>query len=326
MTSYKDKLIIYKDYVLNDTASFGFPNYYKGKVRDNYDLPENRRLLISSDRFSSFDQILTTIPLRGQVLTQLSKFWFEKTQDICPNHVLSYPDPNAVLCQSVNILPIEMVVRDYITGSTITSIWPMYQKGQRHMYGHDFPDGLHQNEKLPDTILTPTTKGHGKGGDIPTSAQEIVNSGLMPAALWDEVAAVSLELFKRGRDIAAQNGLILVDTKYEFGLDTEGKLVLADEIHTPDSSRYWFADDYAQSFKNGTSPKFFDKEFIRRWVVAQCDPYKDTIPTIPDEIRLQTSEIYIQAYEQITGQTFNWPDPSLPPEKRVYEAVKGLFE
>ncbi len=315
----------YADYVLNDTEGFGFPNYYKGKVRDNYDLANNQRLLITSDRFSAFDQILTTIPLKGQVLTQTARFWFEQTHDICKNHVISYPDPNAVLCKKLEILPIEMVVRDYMTGTTITSIWPKYKNGERHMYGYDFPEGLRQNEKLPETILTPTTKGTGKGGDLPISAAEIISGNIVSQKIWNDVAEISLALFARGREMAAKNGLILVDTKYEFGLDKKGNVVLADEIHTPDSSRYWFTDEYPDSFAKGTPPRCFDKDFIRRWVVSQCDPYKDTIPKIPDDVRLQTTDIYVQAYEMITGHAFEFPDVSLNPEKRVYEAVKGLF-
>ncbi|MCB9963404.1 MAG: phosphoribosylaminoimidazolesuccinocarboxamide synthase [Rhodospirillales bacterium] len=313
------------NYVLEDTASFQYPHYYKGKVRDNYDLPDNRRLLITTDRFSAFDQNLTTIPLKGQVLTQTAKFWFEHTKDIIPNHVLSYPDPNVLLCKKVTILPIEVVVRNYLTGTTITSIWPMYKAGTRHMYGHTFPEGMIQNQKLPVPILTPTTKGHGKGGDVPISEQDILAQGIVAPDVWKKVSEAARALFDLGQTMAAKNGLILVDTKYEFGIDAEGNVILADEIHTPDSSRYWFTEDYPQSFAAGTPPKCFDKDFIRRWVVSQCDPYHDAIPAIPDDVRLQTSDMYVQAYEMITGQTFQWPDLNRSVKDRVKAAVSTLF-
>ena len=280
------------------------PNPYFGKVRDCYDLPDNTRILISSDRISAFDRILAAIPFKGQVLTQTAKFWFEHTADICPNHVVSYPDPNVVIGKRLTILPVEIVVRGYLAGTTGTSILTLYKQGQRAMYGHTLPDGLRDNQALPAPIITPTSKAFDGGHDEPLTAQDIVSQGLLTQAQWDEVSAKALALFARGQKMASERGLILVDTKYEFGTDTDGNILLADEIHTPDSSRYWLASGYAEAFANGTRPPSFDKDVIRSWVAARCDPYKDQIPEIPAEMIRQTAQVYIDAYEAITGQTF----------------------
>ncbi|WP_149587789.1 phosphoribosylaminoimidazolesuccinocarboxamide synthase [Tabrizicola flagellatus] len=285
------------------------PNPYFGKVRDCYDLPDGTRLLISSDRISAFDQILAVIPWKGQVLTQLARYWFDHTGDIAANHVLGYPDPNVVHCKRVTILPVEIVVRGYLAGTTSTSILTRYKAGARTMYGHTLPDGLRDNEALPQAIITPTSKAFDGGHDEPLTAAEIVGTGLLTQKQWDEVSQKALALFARGQRMAADRGLILVDTKYEFGTDTEGNVLLADEIHTPDSSRYWIADGYEEAFAAGTRPPSFDKDVIRSWVVARCDPYKDPIPEIPAEMIEQTARVYIDAYERITGQPFT-PDAS----------------
>jgi phosphoribosylaminoimidazole-succinocarboxamide synthase len=285
------------------------PNPYFGKVRDCYDLPDGTRLLISSDRISAFDQILAVIPWKGQVLTQLARYWFEKTADIAPNHVISYPDPNVVLGRKLTILPVEIVVRGYLAGSTSTSILTQYKAGTRQMYGHHLPDGLRDNQALPQAIITPTSKAFDGGHDEPLTAQEIVETGLLTQKQWDEVSDKALALFARGQQMAADRGLILVDTKYEFGADADGTILLADEIHTPDSSRYWIASGYDAAFRDGTRPPSFDKDVIRSWVVARCDPYSQPIPDIPPEIIEKTARVYIEAYEAITGQTFV-PDAS----------------
>ena len=285
------------------------PNPYFGKVRDCYDLPDGTRILISSDRISAFDRILAAIPFKGQVLTQTAKFWFEATADICPNHVISYPDPNVVIGQRLTILPVEIVVRGYLAGTTGTSILTLYKQGQRAMYGHTLPDGLRDNQALPAPIITPTSKAFDGGHDEPLTAQDIVSQGLLTQSQWDEVSEKALALFARGQEMAAKRGLILVDTKYEFGTDGEGRILLADEIHTPDSSRYWLASGYAEAFENGSRPPSFDKDVIRAWVAARCDPYKDEIPEIPEEMIEHTAQVYIDAYEAITGQTF-LPDTS----------------
>jgi phosphoribosylaminoimidazole-succinocarboxamide synthase len=293
--------------VLADATLPEFPNHYRGKVRDTYELPDGRLILIASDRLSAFDRILAVIPHKGQVLTQTARYGFEQTADICPNHVLEYPDPNVVVGRRLKILPVEIVVRDYLAGTTGTSILTLYRQGQREMYGHRLPDGLRDNQRLPKPILTPTSKAFDAGHDEPLTAREIVTQGLLTAAQWDAVSAYALALFARGQSLAAQRGLILVDTKYEFGLDADGRIVLADEIHTPDSSRYWIADTYEAKFAAGERPNSFDKDFVRSWVAARCDPYVDPIPEIPAELIEGASKVYIQAFETITGQRFEPP-------------------
>ncbi|WP_431860408.1 phosphoribosylaminoimidazolesuccinocarboxamide synthase [Azospirillum sp.] len=305
--------------VLTDGTIPELPSHYAGKVRDNYDLPDGRRIIVATDRLSAFDIILTCIPFKGQVLTQTARFWFERTKDIVANHVLEYPDPNVVVAKRLKILPVEIVVRDYLTGTTSTSIWSMYKAGQREMYGVRLPDGMHEHQKLPETIITPTTKAALGSHDTPLSPKEIVEQGLLPKEQWERVCDVALKLFARGREIAAQHGLILVDTKYEFGVDEDGNVILADEIHTPDSSRYWMAASYAERLKAGQRPESFDKDFVRTWVSQRCDPYKDPIPEIPDQLVLDTAAVYIHAYETITGQTFEVPAEVVP----VLERIRG---
>jgi len=301
------------------------PNPYYGKVRDCYDLPDNRRILISSDRISAFDRILAVIPFKGQVLTQTARFWFDHTADICPNHVLSYPDPNVVIGQKLTILPVEIVVRGYLAGTTGTSILTLYKKGQRAMYGHILPDGLRDNQALPAPIITPTSKAFDGGHDEPLTAAEIVGQGLLSQAQWDHISAIALALFARGQEMAAKRGLILVDTKYEFGTDAAGNILLADEIHTPDSSRYWRADGYDDALANGTRPPSFDKDVIRSWVAARCDPYADPIPEIPAEMIAATAQTYINAFEAITGQKFVPDTSGKTPLDRVRRNLAAYF-
>lgn len=307
------------------------PNPYFGKVRDCYDLPPTAdqpggtRILISSDRISAFDRILAAIPYKGQVLTQTARFWFDHTSDICPNHVLAYPDPNVVIGKRLTILPVEVVVRGYLAGTTSTSILTQYRAGARRMYGHTLPDGLRDNEALPKAILTPTSKAFDGGHDEPLTADDILAQGLLTTAQWEEISAYALALFARGQKMAAERGLILVDTKYEFGIDSNGTILIADEIHTPDSSRYWLADGYAAAFASGDRPPSFDKDVIRAWVNARCDPYTDPIPEIPPQMIAQTAQVYIDAYEAITGQRFV-PDTSGPtPLDRIRSNLSQLF-
>lgn len=310
---------------LSDAFIPELPNHYSGKVRENYDLPDGRRIIIATDRLSAFDRILCAVPYKGQVLTQTAKYWFEATRDICPNHVLEYPDPNVVIGKRLDILPVEMVVRGYLAGTTGTSILTLYKAGEREMYGHRFPDGLRDNQKLPKAIITPTSKAFDGGHDEPLTPDQIIGQGLLTPEQWDMVARYSLALFARGQALAAQHGLILVDTKYEFGTDETGRIVLADEIHTPDSSRYWIAGTYEDRFAAGQRPDSFDKDFVRSWVTARCDPYKDPIPEIPAELIEQTSRVYIKAFETITGQTFV-PDPAgAPPLDRVRWNLERFF-
>ncbi|UCI21528.1 phosphoribosylaminoimidazolesuccinocarboxamide synthase [Mesorhizobium sp. B2-1-8] len=290
--------------VLSDAFIPELPGYYKGKVRENYDLADGRRIIIATDRLSAFDIILTSIPFKGEILTQTARYWFEETADICPNHVLEYPDPNVVVGTRLDILPVEIVVRGYLAGTTSTSILTRYRRGEREMYGMRLPDGLRDNEKLAEPVITPTSKAADGGHDEPLSRAEILEQGLLTPAQWETVSDYALRLFARGQARAAERGLILADTKYEFGADKDGTIILADEIHTPDSSRYWIAASYEQALADGTRPESFDKDFIRSWVTARCDPYKDPIPRIPDEIVEQASRVYAQAYEAITGKVF----------------------
>lgn len=299
------------------------PNLQRGKVRESYDLPDGRRIMIATDRQSAFDKVLAAVPYKGQVLNETARFWFEQTADICPNHVIDYPDPNVTVGRRLTMLPVEMVVRRYLTGSTNTSIWPMYERGERVVYGHRLPDGLSKNMELPETILTPTTKAADH--DAPITARELVAQGLVTANQWDELAARSLALFARGQDIAARNGLILVDTKYEFGLDDTGVITLADEVHTPDSSRYWLTDSYAARLAKGQEPESLDKEFLRLWVNERCDPYNEPIPEIPPETLLIFSEKYIRLYELVTGHPFHKPTPGKSVRGRVEANLRRAF-
>ncbi len=307
------------------------PNPYFGKVRDCYDLPAMgsnpaRRILIASDRISAFDRVLATIPFKGQVLTQMARYWFEHTADICPNHVLSYPDPNVVIGRHVTILPVEIVVRGYLAGTTSTSVLTQYRAGARRMYGHTLPDGLRDNQVLPAPILTPTTKAFDGGHDEPLTPAAIIDQHLLTAAQWDQVSACALALFARGQAMAATRGLILADTKYEFGTDAEGRILLADEIHTPDSSRYWLATGYRAAFETGTRPPSFDKDVIRSWVAARCNPYTDPIPDIPPDMIDATCRTYIEAYEAITGQLFIPDQTGATPLDRIRSNLISYFD
>ena len=311
--------------ILSEAHFPELPNYYRGKVRENYDLPDGSRIIISTDRLSAFDRILTCIPYKGQVLTQTARYWFEATKDICPNHVIAYPDPNVVVGKRLDILPVEVVVRGYLAGTTGTSILTLYKKGEREMYGMRLPDGMRDNQKLPEPVITPTSKEFDGGHDEPLTPAQIVEGGLLTQAQWDTLSRYALALFARGQEMAAKRGLILVDTKYEFGTDENGTIILADEIHTPDSSRYWLADSYQASFEAGTRPASFDKDFVRAWVAERCDPYKDEIPEIPTDLIEQTSAVYIKAYEAITAQAFVPDDSGATPVERVRRNLSRYF-
>lgn len=311
--------------ILSEAHFPELPNYYRGKVRENYDLPDGSRIIISTDRLSAFDRILTCIPYKGQVLTQTARYWFEETADICPNHVIAYPDPNVVVGKRLDILPVEIVVRGYLAGTTGTSILTLYKNGERSMYGITLPDGLRDNQVLPEPIITPTSKAFDGGHDEPLSAEQIVAEGLLTREQWDTVSRYALALFARGQELAAKRGLILVDTKYEFGTDADGNILLADEIHTPDSSRYWIADSYQRSFEAGERPASFDKDFVRAWVAERCDPYKDEIPEIPEALVVETSKVYIKAFETITGLRFVPDDRCDTPRDRVRMNLAPYF-
>ncbi len=277
----------------------GFGPKTSGKVRDIYALDAETRVFITTDRISAFDRILGVIPFKGQVLNQLSAWWFEQTRDIVSNHVVAVPDPNVTVGRVAEALPVEVVVRGYITGVTKTSLWYLYAQGARAPYGVPLPDGLHKNDPLPTPILTPTTKGEAGAHDELLTRNEIVRTGLVEPALWERVEQVAQALFARGQEVARNAGLILVDTKYEFGV-RDGELILIDEIHTPDSSRFWTADSYGE----GREPENVDKEYLRTAYARQGFRGDGEPPALSPELAAAVAARYISAYERLTGQTF----------------------
>lgn len=292
---------------LTETA-LPLPDKKRGKVRDQYRV-NDKLVLITTDRQSAFDRVLASVPFKGQVLNLTSAWWFERTRSIMPNHVHSIPHPNATLARVCDPFPIEFVVRGYITGSTETSLWTRYNAGERTYCGISFPEGLIKNQKLETPVLTPTTK---EAHDRPISPAEILSEGWMSEEDWRYCSAKALELFTSGGEAAREHGLILVDTKYEMGRDAEGTIRLIDEIHTPDSSRYWIADTYEECMRAGRSPENIDKEFLREWFVEHSDPYNDeTLPEAPEELIVELSFRYITLYEKITGETFVFPKENL---------------
>lgn len=290
-------------YTLSKTNFPELGEKYEGKVRDNY-TKGDRRILIVTDRLSAFDRVITTIPFKGQVLNQISRFWFEKTRDIIGNHALEFPDPNVVVARQCKPLLVEMVVRGYITGVTSTSAWYHYEKGVRNFCGNILPEGLRKNQKLKHPIITPSTKAEHGGHDESVSSEEIMKRGILTKEEWDYLSKAVLALYARGVEICAKQGIILVDTKYELGVAPDGKIVLIDEIHTPDSSRFWFADEYEARFSRGDEQKKIDKEYLREWLAERGFRGEGDVPEIPDEIRTETARRYIEAYELITGQKF----------------------
>lgn len=279
----------------------GFGKKHKGKVRDYY-IVGNKRILITTDRISAFDVILGYIPDKGQVLNLLSQFWFEKTRDIVKNHMVSVPHPNVMIGLNAQPISIEMVVRGYITGVTNTSIWGSYAKGERIIYGIKFPNGLKKNQKLAKPVITPTTKEE-VGHDARLTRDEIINKKIIPEKIYKQMEQVALKLFDRGTRICNKAGIILVDTKYEFGM-LNGKLILIDEIHTPDSSRFWIKKTYKTRFKKGLEPENFDKEFLRIWYKEKGYTGTGAPPQMTKEFIKQVSTRYIAIYEKLTGKKF----------------------
>ncbi|MDB5188330.1 MAG: purC [Candidatus Kaiserbacteria bacterium] len=273
-----------------------------GKVRDVYQQP-HQIILVTTDRHSSFDRIVAHVPYKGQILNQISAFWFDKTQDIISNHVLAIPDANVTVAKKCTPIPIEAVVRGYITGVTGTSLWTHYSDGKRDFGNFILPEGLQKNQKLQTPVFTPSTKDDAH--DVTMSPSEMIEGGVITAGLMNQIENASMALYERGVEIAKQHGLILVDTKYEFGLNENGMLTLIDEIHTPDSSRYWQLDSYEQRFAAQQEPENFDKEFLRLWFKENCDPYGDTVlPEAPEDLVLELSHRYIHVYEQLTETKF----------------------
>ncbi|HEY9055061.1 MAG TPA: phosphoribosylaminoimidazolesuccinocarboxamide synthase [Rectinemataceae bacterium] len=293
----------------------GAPGRSSGKVREWRDIGGGRRLLVTTDRISAFDRVIGAVPWKGQVLNQLSAWWNGKTADILPNHLESIPDPNASIVRECRPLPVEVVVRGYITGVTSTSLWQRYAEGDRRIYGYDFPEGLEKNRPLPEPIVTPTTKAEAGTHDERLDRDEVVLKGLVEKKLWDQVLDAALALFERGSELAAKGGIILVDTKYEFGIDTEGRLVLIDEIHTPDSSRFWKADTYESRLASGQEPENMDKEFVRMKFARLGYRGEGPIPEMEISTWVETGLLYQRAYEAITGLAF---EPSeYPVEPRL---------
>jgi phosphoribosylaminoimidazole-succinocarboxamide synthase len=308
---------------LDDTSFLNLPNRKKGKVRDAYDLGD-KLLLITTDRQSAFDRILASIPFKGQVLNQVSAFWFGQTSDIIPNHVLEIPDPNVTIAKKCSVSPIEFVVRGYLTGSTDTSAWVQYSNGNRNLCGNHLPDGMVKNQKFDRPILTPTTKSDVHDESI--SAKEILQRGLIDEKTWNRCEEAVFNLFERGTKMAAEHGLILVDTKYELGVDADGAVTLIDELHTPDSSRYWLMDSYEDRLTHKMEPENIDKEFLRLWFKDHCDPYKDAVlPEAPKELVAELSSRYIKLYEMITGKEFEI-DTSESIKDRMKKNLKGYVK
>ncbi len=292
---------------------------YSGKVRENYSTPNGERLIIVSDRVSAFDCVLGTIPFKGQVLNGLAAYWFEVTRDEFPNHLIDIPDPQATRAVECDPFKVEMVVRGYLTGSSSTSIWRAYERGERLFCGHTLADGLTRHQKLPQNIVTPTTKAAKGEHDQNASKAELVDMGVIDADLFDRLERQCLALFARGQSIAAERGLILVDTKYELGRRPDGEIVLIDEIHTPDSSRYWYIDGYGEAMSQGRSPRALDKEYVRTWLVEQGFRGEGAPPPLTEEVRVEAAMRYIETYERITGQSF---EPDLrPPVERLRAAL-----
>ena len=317
---YADRISAELNNTLTET-NLSAVNKRTGKVRDQYEL-KDRLILVTTDRQSAFDRVLASIPFKGQVLNLTSAWWFEQTKDIIPNHVIDIPDPNATLAKKCNVFPIEFVVRGYITGSTSTSLWTVYNNGDREYCGNTLPEGLIKNQKLESNMLTPTTKEEHH--DRPISPNELVSEGWMTQEDWDYCSQKALELFAFGQQKAMENGIILVDTKYEMGRDVDENIVLIDEIHTPDSSRYWIAETYDERMAAGQEPQNIDKEFLRLWFVDNCDPYNDeTLPDAPVELVTELSSRYIYLYETITGGLFPFPDAGKLVQQRI---TKNLNE
>lgn len=294
-------------------------SYHQGKVRDIYRLAD-RRILITTDRQSAFDHVLGTIPLKGQVLNRIAQYWFERTADIVPNHVLQVPHASVTVAEELDMFPVEVVVRGYLTGSTETSAWTHYARGVREFCGNRLPDGMVKNQPFEAPIITPTTKSEEHDESI--SPEQIVERGLVDEGTWRRIEEIALELFARGQQLAAEQGLILVDTKYEMGRNAEGRIAVADEIHTPDSSRYWILDSYEERHGRGDEPESLDKEFLRLWL-KEKGISDDNIPHLDDDIRVEVAGRYVDLFERVTGRTF---EPDVGEDGFVRDRIERAIE
>jgi len=294
MNEIKDQL----NFTLDKINLDGYGDCYKGKVRDNY-YNKEKILMVTTDRVSAFDHVLGTIPFKGEILTQIAKFWFNKTKSIAPNHFIDDPDPQVMLAHKADTLPVEVIVRGYITGS----LWRDYQSGKSGRYGVEMPGNMLKNQQFLKPILTPTTKAEYGEHDAPISREEIID-GIVDKTIYEKAEEYALNLFKEGQEWADKRGLILVDTKYEFGM-VNGELILIDEIHTPDSSRYWISDRYQEKFDLGEDQLMLDKENIRQWLIEKGFSGEGTPPELSDEIRISLSESYMNLFQKLTGSDFN---------------------
>ncbi len=296
---------------------------YDGKVRDCYiDKDNGERIIVVTDRLSAFDAVVGTIPSKGQVLNQLAMFWFDRTKDIAPNHMLRVPDPNVMIARECVPLPVELVMRSYLTGVTSTSIWKAYEAGARTFCGHALPEGMKKNQKLPAAILTPSTKAAKGDHVVCVSRDELLAMGRIDPKIFDRAAEIAAVLFAEGQRHAAARGLILADTKYEMGIAPDGAITVIDEIHTPDSSRYWYAEDYESRLAAGEEPRSLDKEYVRRWLAGEAKWSGDGPPPVmPDEVRLEAARRYIASFELVTGATFI-PD-TREPLPRIAQALEA---
>ncbi len=317
----KKTLIKASEKLLKETNFSFLGKKATGKVRDIYFTP-TKRILITTDRISAFDRVLGYIPYKGQVLNELSAFWFAKTKDVINNHLLSIPHPNVAIVYDAKPYPVEMVVRGYISGVTKTSLWKAYESGERVIYGIKFPEGLHKNQKLTTPVITPTTKAEAGAHDEKLTKKKILARNLISKKIYRQMENAALELYNRGSQICRRRGLILVDTKYEFA-DYKGKLILIDEIHTPDSSRFWKAKNYHERFKKGLEPENFDKEFFRIWYVRQGYRGDGVPPKMPVDLQIKTAIRYIKIYELITGMKFK-PE-KYPVEEKIIKLLKEVI-
>ncbi len=315
---------------VSEVVCSGAKSHHSGKVRESFVLPSGERAIVVSDRISAFDLVLGTVPFKGQVLNQIAAWWFQKLEGVVPHHLINTPDPNISLVKNTQPLPVEIIVRGYLTGTTKTSSWYAYQHLDRMICGIEMPVGMKKNQRFNQPIITPTTKPE-VGHDEAISREEIISSGLVPEAVYLQAEEYALKMFALGQKIAAERGLILVDTKYEMGLDESGKLMIIDEVHTPDSSRYWITDSYESRFAKNEEPESLDKEFVRRMLVdkgidIQADTEKyDVSRFLDDELRVMAAKKYIQLYEKMTGETFKFPE-DLDAIKRIEGVLQNLVK
>ena len=298
----------------------GLGERHEGKVRDFY-VRGSQRILITTDRVSAFDRVVGVVPHKGQVLNQLSAWWFEQLANVVPSHLVAVPDPNVTIAREAQALPVEVVVRGHITGSTSTSLWTLYSQGVDRPYGLDLPRGLAKNDQLPEPAITPTTKAEAGAHDERLTEDQVVSRGLVTTKLWQRVRETALAVFQQGQQRAAAAGLMLVDTKYEFGL-IDGALALIDEVHTPDCSRYWSRESFEAARKSGAEPESFDKEHLRLWFASRGYNGDGPPPPLPADFVAGLAARYISVYERLTARNFE--PAAIPAGPRIRKALETL--